>query len=132
MRELTAAETTVSATILGGMSVLQTRSRFATFVICLVAAFQTHAAPLRLRPGWDDLREIVRHTELSPRIVMRTGPDGKSRIKGKLTGITCQSARKMSHFPALGQAFGETSGVECGGARRLTVTHALASNWYRA
>ena len=53
----------------------------------LLAPSQAHAAPLRLNLDWTEMRAVVRHADLSPKITVRTGADGKGRVKGRLVGV---------------------------------------------
>ena len=62
--------------------------RLAALAVCLLAALPAKAAPLRLRLGWEDMQAVASHAEISPRIVVRAGPEGKERVKGQLAGIT--------------------------------------------
>ena len=46
------------------------------------------AEPRRLHLGWNDMRAVASHAELSPRVVVWTGTSGRKRVKGYLTEIT--------------------------------------------
>ena len=46
------------------------------------------ARPLRLQMDWEDMRAVIAHADISSRVVVWTGEDGKGRVRGRLVGVT--------------------------------------------
>ncbi len=70
-------------------------ARIGALVLAVLLAVPLGAAPLKLRLGWDDLRAVAAHAELSPRVVVLVNPvgKGKERYARRLRSITDRGIR---------------------------------------
>ena len=62
--------------------------RIVASLLIVSLAVPANGEPIRLQLGWDDMRAVASHAEISPKVVVRLGPDGRKRAKGRLAGIT--------------------------------------------
>ena len=75
------------------------RAMAALLAVALLLPVPTNAEPLRLHLGWDGVRAVASHAEISKRVIVRLAPDGRRTLKGRLVeiadaGITLSNPRK--------------------------------------
>ncbi len=54
----------------------------------LLAAFPISAKPPALALDWSELQQVVDHVDLRQRVAVRTGEEGRERIRGKLERVS--------------------------------------------